>query len=804
MDDFEKLGLFYLGRDYDGNSKEVLERPLLLESKDLTTHAVCIGMTGSGKTGLCVGLIEEAAIDGIPSIIIDPKGDMSNLLLTFPGLTAGEFLPWINHEEAGNRGISPEEYAESQAQMWRKGLAEWGQDGSRISRLRESAEFSVYTPGSTAGTPVSILGSLSCPPPQVTGDGDLLAEAVSATVTSMLSLLDIEADPLQSREHILLSNILRNSWEKGQDLELGSLIGLVQNPPIKRMGVMDVDSFYPRKDRSQLSLKLNSLLAAPGFQAWLEGEPLNIDRFLYDDAGRPRVSIFHIAHLSDSERMFIVSLLLTSLVNWMRTQQGTTSLRAICYMDEIFGYFPPVAEPPSKKPLLTLLKQARAYGLGMVLTTQNPVDLDYKGLANTGTWFIGRLQTEQDQDRVIDGLKNTAGMTGGGMDSSDLRDVLGGLDKRVFLLNSVHRDYAQVFYTRWAMSYLRGPLTREQVKELSGSGPKSAPEEPAAATATASPQTAPKAQSEAPSAAPDIPVLPSHLQSGFLPVPEDLQEDQGLTYRLGVLGEGTVYYLDSRRGISFEESIGLLCPLDDSNPLPDWSGASRTDISIDLPGGSPAPGAAFAEPPRYLSDGRILKTWERDLKDWVYRNRTLDLLKSSSTGLLSEPGEDERSFRIRLQTAAHEKRDEMMEKLRADYAKKIESLENRVFTAEQRLEKEKEQQKHQKVQTTISLGATLIGALFGGARSSVGRATTSARSASRVMREKQDVDMAEKKLERLKEDLEELNEKLETELEEMKKSFDPASEALETFSVRPLKKNISIRRVMVVWVPGSR
>jgi hypothetical protein len=798
MEDFEKLGLFYLGRDYDPEKGEILDRPMMYASKELTTHAVCIGMTGSGKTGLCIGLLEEAAIDGIPSIVIDPKGDLCNLMLTFPGLTAEEFLPWINLQEAENSGMSGPEYAESQARLWEKGLLEWGQDPSRIRRLRESASFRIYTPGSTAGTPVSILSSLSPPPPQVTGDRDLLTEAINSTVTSLLSLLGVEADPLQSREHIFLSNLFKNAWENRMELDLGSLIDMLQNPPIRRIGVMDVESFYPVKDRSQLALRINSLLAAPGFEAWLEGEPLDIDRFLYDEQGKPRVSIFSIAHLSETQRMFTVSLLLTQLVNWMRTQQGTTSLRAICYMDEIFGYFPPVANPPSKIPLLTLLKQARAYGLGMVLTTQNPVDLDYKGLANTGTWFIGRLQTQQDQDRIIDGLKNTESVINRRLSLSVLRETIGKLDKRVFLLNSVHRDHSLVFHTRWALSYLRGPLTREQIRTLSGDHEKPGIPVPPSIGPVSSPDGIRRSDPRR-----DVPMLPSHLESRFLPVRDRVHGSEDLVYRLSAWGLGTVYYLDARRGISTEKSVNLVFELDPEDPVPRWNEASTAEIGYDDLCSEPEIGAGFTEPPPYLSDRKILAVWERKLKDWLYRSQELDLLKSPSLNILSSPDEEERDFRIRLQTAAHEKRDLMVEKLKADYGRKIESVENKIFTAEQRLQKEREQQKHQKVQTSISLGATVLGALLGGGsgRSSIGRATTSARSASRVLREKQDVELAEDKLERLRKDLETINEQLAGELEEIKDSFKPAEEELETFSLKPLKKNITVERTLLVWVP---
>ena len=407
MEDFEKLGAFYLGREYDLSKKEA-GGLLLYDSKDLVTHGVCVGMTGSGKTGLCIGLLEEAAIDGVPSIVIDPKGDLADLMLTFPELRPEDFRPWVSQEEAAKKGLSVDDFAQQQAEIWKKGLADWGQDPARIQRLKDAADFTIYTPGSNAGLPVSILKSFAAPAPAVRADEEALRDRINTAVTSILGLVGVTADPIQSREHILLSSLFNSVWSAGQDLDLAGLIQQIQKPPFAKVGVLDLESFYPAKDRFELAMLLNNLLAAPTFQTWLEGEALDIGRMLFTSEGRPRVSIFSIAHLSDAERMFFVSLLLNEVLGWVRAQPGTGSLRAIVYMDEIFGFFPPVAEPPSKRPLLTLLKQARAFGVGVLLATQNPVDLDYKGLANAGTWFIGRLQTERDKDRLLEGLEGVA------------------------------------------------------------------------------------------------------------------------------------------------------------------------------------------------------------------------------------------------------------------------------------------------------------------------------------------------------------------------------------------------------------
>ncbi len=469
MADFEKLGMFYLGKEYNSETKELRDDLVMYDSKDLVTHGVCVGMTGSGKTGLCISLLEEAAIDSIPALIVDPKGDMTNLLLAFPGLSPAEFTPWINEDDARRQNQTPEEFAAAQAGLWKKGLEQWGQDGARIQRLRDAANFTVFTPGSTAGVPISILSSFACPSEETLLDREAVGDLISSTVTGLLGLIGIAADPVKSREHILLANIINHAWQNGRDMDLVALITAIQNPPFERVGAFAVDAFYPAKERFELALSLNNLLAAPGFSTWLEGEPMDIGRLLFTESGKPRHSIFYIAHLSDPERMFFVTLLFNQVVSWMRGQPGTTSLRALLYMDEVAGYLPPVAVPPSKKPLMIMLKQARAYGVGVMLATQNPVDLDYKALSNTGTWFIGRLQTQQDIEKVVEGLRTSAGDI-----NPKLSNALATLGKRIFLMKNIHENAPVIFQTRWALSYLRGPLTLAQIKKLPAAASRNA------------------------------------------------------------------------------------------------------------------------------------------------------------------------------------------------------------------------------------------------------------------------------------------------------------------------------------------
>ncbi|MDD1776122.1 MAG: DUF87 domain-containing protein, partial [Candidatus Methanomethylicus sp.] len=556
MQDYEKLGVFYLGRSYDLAAKTLLDDLILYDSKDLQTHAVCIGMTGSGKTGLCICLLEEAALDGVPSIIIDPKGDMTNLLLTFPDLRKEDFVPWINEEDAAKKGLSSDEYAAKQAEMWKNGLSQWGEDGERIRRLRNSCNFAIYTPGSNAGLPVSVLKSFDAPPPQIIQDNELLQERINTTATSLLGLVGIEADPIKSREHILLSTILYSAWNDGMSLDLAGLIHQIQNPPVKQIGVLELESFYPSKDRFALAMQLNNLLAAPSFQLWREGEALDAKGFLYDAQGKPKVSIFYLAHLADAERMFFISLLLNQIVGWMRTQSGTSSLRAILYIDEVFGYLPPVSNPPSKLPLLTLMKQARAFGLGVMLVTQNPVDLDYKGLSNTGTWFIGRLQTERDKLRILDALEGVSTGAGGSFNRSSMDKIISGLGNRVFLMHNVHDDAPVIFSTRWSMSYLRGPLTRDQIKMLMDPlRSKMAITSNVSATPSSGISAIPKlSQSQQPSTqmAPR-PVLPTEIPQFFIQK-NGIGSGQ-LNYKPMILGAAKIRFADKESKIDQTEEM---------------------------------------------------------------------------------------------------------------------------------------------------------------------------------------------------------------------------------------------------------
>jgi hypothetical protein len=801
-EDFEKLGVFYLGRPYDLATKQAKAGWLLYDSKDLVTHAVCVGMTGSGKTGLCLALLEEAAIDNIPAIVIDPKGDLGNLMLTFPGLKGEDFLPWINEDDARIKGLSPADYANTQAETWAKGLAGWQQDSSRIQRLRDAAEFAIYTPGSNAGLPVSILKSFAAPASDMRENTELFRERIGTTVTSLLGLLGLDADPIQSREHILLSTILDHSWKKGEDLDLAALIHAIQSPPVSKIGVMNVESFFPSKDRFALAMKLNNLLAAPGFQAWLEGEALDVQSLLYTPAGKPRLAMFSIAHLNDAERMFFVTLLLSQVVGWMRAQSGTTSLRALLYMDEIFGYFPPVANPPSKLPLLTLLKQARAFGLGVVLATQNPVDLDYKGLANTGTWFIGRLQTERDKARVLEGLEGASASTGRKFDKGRMEQILAGLGNRIFLMNNVHEDEPVVFETRWCLSYLRGPLTRAQIKMLMDPRRREALD-----VERDKSDTLRSAFGTQHSALGTRPILPPDVPQHFVSLRSSKPEGGELVYAPMLLGSSQIRFADLKSGMDTTQDVTVLAPLAEGVVTVDWDRTALVDMALADLEQTPEDGAQFLPLPASAGKAKSYVEWGKDFGTWLFRTQKMELIKSPSSKEISKPGESERDFRVRLQQSGREQRDKAAEALRQKYAPKIATLQDRIRRAEQQKEMQQVEARSSQVQAAISVGASILGAFLGRktiSAANIGRATTAIRSAGRVMKESQDVGMAQENIAALQQQLADLEAQFKSESESLVAATDPLSEKLESVSIKPTKANIAVKLVALAWMPHWR
>jgi len=784
MQDFEKLGAFYLGKRFDSGADKLTEELVLYDAKDLTTHAVIIGMTGSGKTGLGVGILEEAALDHIPVIAIDPKGDMGNVLLTFPQLRPEDFRPWVNARAASDKGQSTDEYAADQAALWKKGIGQWGQTGTRIGQLRKNVDMAIYTPGSNAGLPISVLQSFAAPDATLIDDVDLYRERVQATATGILTLLGIDADPVASREHILLSQLLDHAWRDGRDLDIASLIAEIQSPPINKVGVMTLDSFFPAKDRFALAMRLNNLLAAPGFESWMQGEPLNAKNLLYTAEGKPRISVMSIAHLDDAQRMFFVSMLLNDLIGWMRAQQGTSSLRAILYMDEIFGYMPPVANPPSKKLFLTLLKQARAYGLGLVLATQNPVDLDYKGLSNTGTWFIGRLQTERDKARVMEGLE---GASDGDFDQQKMERTLAGLGKRRFLLHNVHEDAAVVFGTRWVLSYLAGPLTRDNIKALMS-------KVKAKAESVVRKASKPKRRSN--DAAPP---LPPEVEQLFVPGRGD-----DLVYHPRLIAAADILYNNARYHVEDERSRLYTVEFEDGPISIDWDNGEPVNLTIDDLVDEGSVGASYADCPASAAVAKSYTGWNRDFKRWVRQNETLSLYRNKRFRLSSTVGETEGDFRARLQTVANEKRDLAIAKIRKRYASKTTTLENRLLRANQAIDRETQQASKKKLDTAVSFGNAILGSLLGRKRlssSSASKIGTAIRSASGARKEAADIKRAQETARKVQADIDALSRELKKEVAVLDTAFDAQAEALVEVVIRAKSTDIHVPLFSLAWMP---
>lgn len=821
MQPFEKLGAFYLGLEYDLAQGKRLEQLIMYDARDLTTHAVCVGMTGSGKTGLCIDLLEEAALDSVPALIIDPKGDVTNLLLTFPELRPEDFQPWVNLDDARRKGMSVAEYATYIADTWRRGLADWGQGPERIRMLKESVDFTIYTPGSDAGLPVSILASLKAPALDWNENAELLREQIQGTVSALLGLVGIEADPLRSREHILLSNIFEHFWSQSQDLDLAKLITAVQSPPVRKLGVFDVDTFFPERERFGLAMALNRIIAAPTFRAWIQGEPLDVNSLLYTASGKPRHSIFYIAHLSDPERMFFVTLLLQQVVTWVRKQSGTTSLRALLYFDELFGFFPPVANPPSKLPLMTLLKQARAFGLGVVLTTQNPVDIDYKGLSNAGTWFIGKLQTDQDKARVLDGLQSASATAGNVADRSKLDRSISALSSRIFLLHNVHQDRPVIFQTRWAMSYLRGPLTRPQVRELMAERKAAIAAMPATVATNqmihekvvpAAVMGAPAVYSHTP------PTLPPDLPQVFLPVQLSsasavaaLEKSQGrrvealeskLVYEPALLALGRVRFADRTRNVDETRDIGFLVLSDALGTVIRWQDAAQMTVDLHNLQAQPESEALFAPLPSQLNSSAKLKAIERAFADYLYHEQVLNLLYIPALKLYAEPGESERDFIARAQQIARENRDAEVEKLRQKYQLKLDRLEDQLAREQRELSKDRTEYEARKREELLSAGETVIGMLgiFGRRRSTttLSRAATKRRLTASAQA---DIKESEEQIARLQAEIENMRREMELEAEALSQKWASILDKVETYPVRPGRGAVQVLMTALAWTP---
>ena len=770
---YEKLGLFYLGKDVDKTTMEATEALTLLKNKNFTTHAAIIGMTGSGKTGLGVGIIEEAAIDNIPSIVIDPKGDMGDLCLTDPSFSSASFEPWVQ-DEAKAKEVAVDEYAKKISDMWKEGIESSGQSVERVSKFHDVRK-TIYTPGSSAGVAINIMSSLETPPAEIMEDSDTFASYLKSTTISLLSLVGITADPLDSKEYILLAQIITRSWLADEDLSIESIIGKIINPSFKKIGVLPLDDFYPQDARLKLATKFNSLLASPGFAFWLQGDSLDIQKLLYDEKGKAKVAIFSISHLNDDERMFFVTLLLNKYIAWMRRQSGTSALKTLLYMDEIAGFFPPTKNPPSKEPMLLLLKQARAFGVGIVLSTQNPIDLDYKGLSNIGTWIIGRLQTTQDINRVIDGL---GGKVGSNFEKSEIRQLLANLKKRTFFLKSAHLDDIRLFTTRWVMSYLKGPLKRDEIATLM--------------------QVQKEAQSIAVETVESMHQKDQELgsyQNIDSSIPQYFEPDTSSqnNFLATLMSKTKVHFYSQRRGIDKEKALILSLPLQSEQQNIRWEEAIEEDFDFEkFPVTAPSHGKFQALSDIILRD-KGLKKSIRELKEILYQEQNIELLRCLSPKLESKVEESHADFMVRIQDILREKKESEIEKLQTRYAGKEKVLTDRLSRAKERVEKESSDSTNSMIET----GIAVLGALFG--KASPTKIGAALRKGSKVLKERGDMSRAEERIVAIEEDMEALEYELEDKIDVLNEKFDIENCEIETFKIKPRKTDIDVELCAVVW-----
>ncbi len=811
-------GHLFIGEQIDPGSGDRTGDSVLIDSGDLTTHGVIVGMTGSGKTGMGVVMLEEALLNNIPVLALDPKGDLSNLCLTFPNLSAADFEPWVDEGTARVEQKTVTELAQSTADLWKSGLESWGMGGPDVSQLQQAAKPVVYTPGSSAGVGLDVLGRLSVPS---TDDPAARQDEIDSTVSGILSLIGVESDPLSGREHILLANLIARAWDAGTDLDLPTLLSQLLDPPIRKLGVLELDSFFPAKDRQALAMKLNGLLASPSFAAWSQGAPLDIEKMLWDSTGSPRAAVVALNHLEESERQFAVTLVLSKLISWMRSQSGTGQLRALVYIDEVMGLAPPNGNPPTKKPILTLLKQARAFGVGLVLATQNPVDLDYKAISNAGTWLVGRLQTEQDKNRLVDGLRTADGSA----DVGQLQDVISSLGKRQFLLRTTKSSAMPVLTSRWALSYLAGPLTRDQIgtlmadhKAALGSG---APAQPDAAsgTANASPQGAVgSAAASAPaganladdesSVAPEVPdSLPVRYVTAGAPwLGElDLGADPASNKLQAVLAARVNLLFDERAAdLRHSEEWEAIIPLTgdrldmDHHINVDFDDRDFTSSAPDNP--------VYVLPPFELSASGV-RSAQADLKSMLVADETIELMKNIELKLWSRPGESADDFAARCREAADDEADAETAKIRDRLERKQATIEAALAKAEDRVEELEVQADGRRNAQLVDIGTSVLGGLLGG-RSRTRGLASAARRMSSSSRQKAStearLDSAKNRVAEKIDDLDELEMELQEAVLEIDAEWLEKSQAIETVEVPLEKTDISVEDLMLVWIPVRR
>ncbi|MEA3342435.1 MAG: DUF87 domain-containing protein [Chloroflexota bacterium] len=811
----------YLGREYDLEKGTITDQSVLYDAHHLTTHGVILGMTGSGKTGLGIIWLEEALLQDIPVLILDPKGDIANMMLTFPNLCAEDFAPWVDVEGARRRGVSVEEYAAGEAGKWREGLAEWGISGERIGQLRQAAQFTIFTPGSEMGQPVDVLHFFDAPDLDWDEEEERLRERIGGICSALLGLVGVKADPLQSKEHILLARIFEHVWRAGEQIDLPALIRLIQKPPFKQVGAFELETFFPEKERFTLARSLNNLIAAPGFENWQEGTPLDVETLLYADDGRPRASIFYLAHLNDAQRTFFITMFLEAARDWLRAQSGSTGLRALIYFDEVFGYFPPYPKnPPTKTPLMALIKQGRAAGLGVVLSTQNPADLDYKGLTNAGTWAVGSLRAERDKERVLEGLEGAIAEAGETMDRRSVDRALGALESRVFLLHDIREGPPLFFHTRWAMSYLCGPLTRKQVRRLAeGQGDEETGRQGDGKTGGQGDRETEGQEVQGGGKVADLnatpPTLPPDVPQVFLPptvtfelalrgYEEEsgqsvLAQERRLVYAPRLLALGAVRMLDRKRGVDAHESVARLVQVGEGTGTVDWD-AGR--VVVDQKELSPRPlgEGVYAPVDAMLARPRELKRLGKDFADYVYYNTSTTILYNPALDLYGEVGESRRDFRVRCEKEARRELDAELKKARGRAEKKMERVQKKLRREQRELTEDQAEVEARKREELLSLGESAFNLLRGRRSSSVISRAGRKRRMSR--RAQADVEESEAEIEDMEGQLEDLKAQWEEQAAEISDLWADKLEDLDEFEVKPRRADVTVEFCGLAWAPA--
>lgn len=786
----------YLGKLYDASGNSTDEK-MLYRPEDLNTHCVIAGMTGSGKTGLGITMLEEILLKNIPVIVIDPKGDLTNLMLHFPDLDASDFAPWIDPEAPTREGKELSVLAQEEADKWRNGLAEWGFGSKDLSDL-SNVSYTLFTPGSTAGNPVNILSSFNPPENRLQQTSEDLRETISTSVTALLDLIGLsDIDPIQSREHILLSSIIEQYWDMNKPIDIVEMVHAVNDPPFANLGALPLEKVYPAKDRFSLAMLLNNFIASPTFQSWNIGPNLDIGPMLFTADGRARCNIFYLQHLSEHERMFFVTMLYSRIETWMKTQIGTGNLRLAVYFDEISGYLPATANPASRGVIIRMLKQARAFGVGLILSSQNPIDFDYKALSNAGTWMIGRLQTEQDKSRLIDGLTTNAGQ----INRSDANRLISTLQKRQFLYMNVHEAGLKVFTTRWALNYLAGPLTKIMIPKLLEMGLSEQVDAETLKPSAVSRVSASQSESESKeNLKPNIPTrIKEYFRSTGLKPSDVNAETDHITYIPVWYAQAETRVIQPKYNLNFAEDKAAMV----DNPALRGVAVRWEDYAVD-----PVPAeslrsqpednaAAYQNPADWMTDASLAKSRESDFIDYIYRMGGINIRTNKELGVYAPETMSEEEYQKLLNDKVDEAANTEKKKLITAYQKLVDSMEVKIRRAEADVQDKTDKASSRKLEQYGALGELALSLLTGRKRS----ISTSINKYGQSTTANNALDKANMALNDLKESMEEATKEFKDKIEEVENRWDEVAKQEERIVITPMKKDIFIDYFGILWMP---